>query len=290
MAAAFALLAFAANSVLCRMALRLPHIDPASFTGIRLGAGALTLWLLTQARGARRAVGGSWLSAGAMLAYAYPFSFAYVGLTAGTGALLLFGAVQVVMIAAGFRAGERIDRTIVIGWLLAVSGLALLMLPGISAPPLLQAVFMLAAGAAWGVYSLHGRRSTDALGDTAGNFVRSVPGALLISALFWAQRPVDPEGVLLAALSGSIASGLGYAAWYTALPSLGAIAAANAQLSVPVIAALAGVALFREPITVRLVASSVLVLGGTALAVRRNLSARQARAATSGTGAKRIHP
>lgn len=277
-AAGFALLAFAANSVLCRMALRVSHIDPASFTGIRIGAGALTLWLLVRARGGHRTVGGGWFSAGALVVYAYPFSFAYVGLTAGTGALLLFGAVQVVMIAAGFLAGERIDRTIVIGWLLAVSGLTLLMLPGVTAPPLLQALFMLVAGAAWGVYSLRGRRSTDALGDTAGNFVRSVPGALLVSAFFWTQRSADPEGALLAALSGSIASGLGYAAWYTALPSLGAIAAANAQLSVPVIAALAGVALFGEPITVRLVVSSILVLGGTALAVQRNLTARSTRA------------
>jgi len=282
----FALIAFAANSVLCRMALRQAHIDPASFMSIRLIAGAVTLWALVRLRGSPRAggVAGNWRSVLVLLLYAVTFTFAYVGLTAGTGALLLFGAVQVVMIAAGFGGGERIDRTIALGWLFAVAGLILLLLPGISAPPPLDAVLMLIAGAAWGLYSLHGRRSTDALGDNAGNFLRSVPGTLVISALFWSHRSADAEGVLLAALSGSVASGLGYAAWYTALPKLGAIAAANAQLSVPVIAALAGVVLFDEPITTRLAVSSVLVLGGTALAVRRTLSVRMRASTTRAQG------
>jgi len=273
----FALLAFAANSVLCRMALRSAHIDPASFMSIRLLSGAITLWIVVRLSYGARSSSGSWASALALLSYAIAFTFAYVGLTAGTGALLLFGAVQVVMIAAGFGGGERIDRSIALGWLLAVGGLILLLLPGITAPPALDAVLMLIAGAAWGLYSLRGRRSTDALGDTAGNFLRSVPGTLVISALLWKHRAADTAGVVLATLSGSIASGLGYAAWYTALPKLGAIAAANAQLSVPVIAALAGVVLFDEPITLRLAVSSVLVLGGTALAVRRKLPARVSR-------------
>jgi drug/metabolite transporter (DMT)-like permease len=275
-ATGFALLAFAANSVLCRMALRAAHIDPASFMSIRLLSGAATLWLLVRlGRGGQR-LGGDWRSALALLTYAIAFTFAYVGLTAGTGALLLFGAVQVVMIAAGFVGGERIDRSIALGWLLAVAGLIMLLLPGISAPPARDAIFMLIAGCAWGVYSLRGRRSLNALADTAGNFARALPGTLLVSALLWGHRSADAAGVVLAALSGSIASGLGYAAWYTALPRLGAIAAANAQLSVPVIAALAGVALFSEPVTVRLAAASVLVLGGTALAVRRTLTLRRA--------------
>ena len=273
-AAAFALLAFAANSVLCRMALRLSHIDPASFTSIRILAGALTLGALSHGTAVRR---GSWLSALALLAYAVAFSFAYVRLTAGTGALLLFGAVQVAMIATGFFAGERVDRFIVVGWLLAVVGLTLLLLPGSSAPAPREALFMLAAGLAWGVYSLRGRGSQHPLGDTAGNFLRAVPGAVLVSVFFWAQRGADAQGVLLAVLSGALASGLGYAAWYTALPRLGAIAAANAQLSVPVLAALAGVALFNEPITMRLLAASVLVLGGSAIAVQRGLARRDAQ-------------
>lgn len=274
-AAVFALLCFAANSVLCRMALRSAQIDPASFTGIRLVSGAVTLWLLVQlGRGPPRP-GGSWWSALALLAYAIPFSFAYVGLTTGTGALLLFGAVQVVMLAAGFLSGERIDRLLVLGWLTAVAGLILLLLPGIAAPPTREAFLMLAAGVAWGIYSLHGRRSKDALGDTAGNFARSAPGALLVGTLLFTHASMT--GILLAALSGAVASGLGYAAWYTALPRLGAIAAANAQLAVPVIAALAGVALFGEPITGRLVAATGLVLGGTALAVRRSLALRAPR-------------
>ena len=276
-AALFALVCFAANSVLCRMALRTAHIDPASFTSIRLLAGAATLWVLVRLGGRAHVTGGSWRSALVLVAYAVPFSFAYVALTAGTGALLLFGAVQVVMLAAGFISGERIDRLLVLGWLVAVAGLVLLLLPGITAPPMQQAALMLLAGVAWALYSLHGRGSKDALGDTAGNFVRSVPAALVLAALPLAHRSADLAGVALAALSGAAASGLGYAAWYTALPRLGAIAAANAQLSVPVIAALAGVALFSEPITARLVAASVLVLGGTALAVRRGLAGRAAR-------------
>jgi len=276
-AAAFALLAFAANSILCRMALRTSHIDPASFTTWRLVSGALTLGLLTRLGGGRALRGGTWGSALALLVYAITFSVAYVGLTAGTGALLLFGAVQVVMIAAGFFGGERVDRTIVGAWLLAVAGLVLLLRPGLAAPPALPAASMLIAGIGWGVYSLRGRSSTHALADNAGNFLRAVPGALLISAVFLAQRSADAEGIVLAVLSGAVASGLGYAAWYTALPRLGAIAAANAQLSVPVLAALAGVVLFAEPITLRLALASLLVLGGTALAVRRNLALRAAR-------------
>jgi drug/metabolite transporter (DMT)-like permease len=276
-ATVFALLCFAANSVLCRMALRQPHIDPASFMSIRLCSGAITMWVLLRARGGQRRIAGDWPSALVLLAYAVTFTFAYLGLTAGTGALLLFGAVQLAMITAGFAGGERIDLTIACGWVLAVAGLVLLLLPGVSAPPVLDAVLMLIAGIAWGVYSLRGRRSRQPLADTAGNFVRSVPGTLLVSALFWSHRSADVEGVVLAVLSGSIASGLGYLAWYSALPRLGAIAAANAQLSVPVIAALAGVVLFAEPITTRLAAASVLVLGGTALAVRRRLTMQAAR-------------
>jgi drug/metabolite transporter (DMT)-like permease len=208
------------------------------------------------------------LSSFALLAYATGFSFAYVAITAGTGALLLFGAVQLIMIAAGLAAGERINFRIAFGWVLAMSGLVTLVFPGVSAAPAVQSALMLCAGVAWGIYSLRGRRSGDPLRDTAGNFARAVPGALLISAIMWRHSAWDRMGVALAVLSGAIASGIGYAAWYTALPRLRAIAAANLQLSVPLLASLGGVVLFAEPITIRLAAASVLLLGGIALATR----------------------
>jgi drug/metabolite transporter (DMT)-like permease len=167
--------------------------------------------------------------------------------------------------------GERMDLRIALGWMLAVAGVVILVFPGVSAAPALAAALMLGAGIAWGVYSLRGRSSSDPLRDTAGNFLRAAPGALLVSALLWRQSSLDGTGMLLAALSGSIASGLGYAAWYVALPRLSAIAAANLQLSVPLIAAIAGVVLFGEPITLRLAAASCLLLGGIALATRRSI-------------------
>ena len=268
LATGFALIAFAANSILCRMALRQTSIDPASFTSVRIVSGAITLWLLVQLGNRRGSLGGTWASSFALLAYATGFSFAYVAITAGTGALLLFGAVQLVMIAAGLAAGERINFRIAFGWVLAMSGLVTLVFPGVSAAPAVQSALMLCAGVAWGIYSLRGRRSGDPLRDTAGNFARAVPGALLISAIMWRHSSWDRMGVVLAILSGAIASGVGYAAWYTALPRLRAIAAANLQLSVPLLASLGGVILFAEPITIRLAAASVLLLGGIALATR----------------------
>ena len=270
----FALLAFAANSILCRMALRDTSIDPASFTSVRIVAGAITLWILVRLGNRRASVAGTWISSFALLAYAIAFSFAYVAVTAGTGALLLFGAVQLIMISAGLAGGERIDFSMALGWMLAVAGLVILVFPGVSAAPATQSALMLCAGAAWGVYSLRGRRSSDPLRDTAGNFARAVPGALLISAIMWRHSSLDRTGMALAALSGSLASGVGYAAWYTALPRLRAIAAANLQLSVPLITSLAGVVLFAEPITVRLASASVLLLGGIALATRHSIKSR----------------
>jgi drug/metabolite transporter (DMT)-like permease len=269
LAALFALLGFAANSILCRMALREPSIDPASFTSVRLICGAVTLWILV--RLGRRRLGGDWGSAWALLVYAVGFSFAYVAVTVGTGALLLFGAVQLTMISAGVLAGERVDGRIAAGWTLAATGVLILVIPGVAAAPAAQAALMICAGVAWGIYSLRGRRSGDPLSDTAGNFVRAAPCAVLVSALFWSRSAFDEHGVLLAALSGSVASGLGYAAWYTALPRLSAITAANLQLSVPVLASLGGVALFGEPITQRLVLATVLLLGGITLATRHSM-------------------
>lgn len=285
LASAFALLAFAANSILCRMALRQGSIDPASFTSVRLVAGAVTLWILVRLGKPRGSTGGNWMSAFALLTYAVGFSFAYAAVTAGTGALLLFGAVQLIMIAVGLVRGERIDLRICLGWLLAVSGVVILLLPGVSAAPPIQAALMLGAGIAWGIYSLRGRNSRDPLRDTAGNFLRAAPGALLVSTGMWTHSSFNGMGVLLAALSGSLASGIGYAAWYVALPRLSAITAANLQLSVPLIAAIGGVVLFTEPITVRLAVSSILLLGGIALATRRAMQLARRATETSTTRA-----
>jgi len=286
LSAAFALLAFAGNSILCRMALRHGSIDPASFTSVRLVAGAVTLWILVRLANRRvSAPAGNWLSALTLLVYATAFSFSYVAVTAGTGALLLFGAVQLIMISVGLIRGERIDLRIALGWILAVAGVVILVFPGVAAAPPVEAALMLGAGVAWGIYSLRGRRSSDPLRDTAGNFIRAAPGALLVSAVLARHSSFDTAGVVLAALSGSVTSGVGYVAWYAALPRLSAIVAANLQLSVPLIAALAGVVLFAEPITVRLAVSSVLLLGGIALATRRSmqLSRRTPDGAATGT-------
>lgn len=277
LAVGFALIAFAANSILCRMALRQTSIDPATFTSVRLVAGAITLWILVGISKRSLSVAGTWISSLALLAYAAAFSFAYVAVTAGTGALLLFGAVQLTMIMAGLAGGERINPTIAVGWLLAAAGLVILVLPGVSAAPPTEAALMIGAGIAWGLYSLRGRRSSDPLRDTAGNFVRAVPGALLISALTWGHTSVDHNGVTLAVLSGSVASGIGYAVWYSALPRLRALQAANLQLSVPLLASIGGIVFFGEPITARLVTASILLLGGIALAMRTKLGSAGAR-------------
>lgn len=261
-----AMLAFAANSVLCRLALLRTTIDPASFTGIRLAAGAATLGTILVVRG--RAPGGNWLSALALFAYAAGFSFAYVSLPAATGALLLFGAVQLTMIGRGLWTGERMDAWQVSGLLLAACGLVVLLLPGLSAPPVRGAALMLGAGIAWGVYSLRGQRAGDATASTAGNFLRSVPMVLVLIAMS-PHRELDATGAAYALASGALASGLGYALWYAALPSLKATTAATVQLSVPVLAAIGGVVLLAEAPTLRLLLASIAVLGGVALALAR---------------------
>ncbi|WP_372088246.1 DMT family transporter (plasmid) [Tistrella mobilis] len=275
-----AMIAFAANSVLCRWALDRTAIDPAAFTGIRLAAGAAMLWLcLRVGRGSLRAgrrTGasawpGSWVGAAALSVYAAAFSFAYVGLPAASGALLLFGAVQVTMIAAGLIRGERLRPLQWLGIALAAGGLVALLAPGAQipqAPDPVAAVLMLASGAAWGAYSLIGRRSRDPLATTAGNFMRSLPLAVLLLVPALLRMEIDPQGVALAVASGALASGLGYAVWYAVLPALGAAQAASVQLSVPVIAALGGTLLLGEAITWHLVVVSLAVLGGIALVIR----------------------
>ena len=262
-----AMFAFAGNSLLCRLALKHTNIDAASFTAIRLLSGAATLWLITRVRGATRSGRGSWLSALALFAYAAGFSFAYVNLSVATGALLLFGAVQATMIGVGIWKGERLRGPQLVGLALALGGLIGLLLPGLSAPPVAAAALMLGAGVAWGVYSLRGQGAGDPTKVTAGNFLRAAPIAAAIS-LFWPKGTrLDHAGVWYAVASGALASGLGYAVWYTALPALKSTSAAVVQLCVPVITTLGGFALLGEPITARVILASGAILGGIALVV-----------------------
>ncbi|MFZ2219171.1 MAG: DMT family transporter [Rhodoferax sp.] len=260
-----AMLAFAGNSVLCRLALKHTGIDPVTFTSVRLVSGALVLWLLVRVKDGRTARAGNWPSALALFAYAAAFSWAYVSLPTAAGALLLFGAVQATMIGYGLWQGERLAPRQTLGLLAACAGLIALMLPGLSAPPLGGAVLMMAAGVAWGVYSLRGKGGGDATQTTSGNFQRAALLTLILSALTLPQARLDGAGLVYAVLSGAITSGLGYAVWYTAVRGLPATSAATVQLSVPVIAALGGALFLHEPLTLRLIATSLAILGGVAL-------------------------
>jgi drug/metabolite transporter (DMT)-like permease len=262
-----AMIAFAGNSLLCRAALKHTSIDAASFTTIRLISGAVMLWLVVRMRGGKRAGGGNWLSAFALFAYAAGFSFAYVSLPAATGALLLFGAVQATMIGHGIWAGERLQRLQLVGFVLALGGLVALLLPGLTAPPLNGSVLMLGAGIAWGIYSLRGKGAGDPTQVTAGNFLRAVPVAAVLSILMLNGASLDKAGFWYAVSSGALASGIGYAIWYTALPALKATNAATVQLSVPVIAALGGIVFLGEAPTLRLILASAAILGGIALVI-----------------------
>lgn len=271
---ALAMFAFAANSLLCRVALRETAIDAASFTSIRIASGALVLWLIVRLRGGAVGGHGNWASGFALFAYAAGFSFAYLSLPAAIGALLLFGAVQATMIGYGLWRGERFDARQTAGLAIAGAGLLGLLAPGLSAPPLAGALLMIGAGIAWGVYSLRGRGGTDAIANTAGNFVRGLPFAIAISLVTLSRANPDPAGIGYAVISGALASGIGYAIWYTALPGLRATSAATVQLSVPVIAALGGALLLDEAITQRLVLASIAVLGGIALVITGRRTAR----------------
>jgi len=263
---AAAMLAFAANSLLCRLALQAGGIDPASFGAIRIASGALALLLIVRWRaGPAREARGDWISAAMLFAYVAFFSFAYVGLAAGTGALILFGAVQLTMFGSALRAGERFVPQAWGGLGMAAAGLVYLVLPGVSAPPVLGAALMALAGVAWGVYSLRGRGASDPLGATTGNFMRAVPLALLLWLPFAGIAQASPAGIVLAVVSGAVTSGLGYALWYTALRELSAMRAATVQLSVPLITAIGAVVFLAEPVTLRLMLASVAILGGIAL-------------------------
>jgi drug/metabolite transporter (DMT)-like permease len=262
-----AMLAFAANSLLCRLALKHGAIDPSSFTALRLLAGAIALTLIERSRGVSRRNGGDGFGGAALFVYAACFSWAYVSLSASTGALLLFGAVQVTMIGQGLRRGERLSRLQTTGFVAACAGLVALLLPGAQAPAGWSAVSMLCAGVAWGVYSLRGRGAVDPLAVTAGNFRRACLPALglMLVAAVTGGLALDAVGLACAIASGALASGVGYAIWYAALPGLRATHAASVQLAVPPLTALGAVAWLGEPVTVTLVATSVVVLGGIAL-------------------------
>ncbi len=265
--AAFAMIAFAANSLLCRMALKNTGIDAGSFTSIRIVSGAVVLWLIVCARGMAHGLKGSWRSALALFVYAAGFSFAYVNLPTAAGALVLFGAVQATMIGYGLWTGERMVGVQVAGLCAAFAGLVALLLPGLSAPPLFSSALMLAAGVAWGIYSLRGKGAGDPTVATAGNFLRAVPFAALLWAAMGTHVSLDRTGVWYAAVSGGLASGVGYALWYAALPGLKATNAAIMQLSVPVIAAVGGVMFLGEAITLRLLLSSAGILVGIGLVI-----------------------
>ncbi len=264
---ALAMVAFAGNSLLCRVALKETGIDAASFTTIRLLSGALVLWLIVRLRARGHTPTGSWWSALALFGYAAAFSYAYLSLSAASGALLLFGAVQATMIGYGLWTGHRLSPGQWLGLLVAIGGLVGLLLPGLSAPPLLGAVLMLGAGVAWGVYSLRGAGGGDPTSVTAGNFIRAVPLALLLSALTLPAITFDMAGAVYAVASGALASGVGYAIWYAALPGLRPATAASVQLSVPVLAAVGGILFLAELPTPRLFVAALAILGGIALVI-----------------------
>ena len=261
---ALAMAAFAANSLLCRIALRDAHIDPASFGAIRVTSGALVLALAMRLR-ARPTAPSDWRAAAMLFVYVGAFSFAYLTLPAGTGALILFGAVQLTMFAVGLARGERFAPRGWAGLALALAGFVVLVLPGVAAPPPAGAALMAVAGVAWGAYSLRGRGVPDPLAATASNFLRAMPLALVLGLAFVARAHADLAGVLLAIASGAVTSGLGYVIWYAALRGLSSLQAASVQLSVPVIAACAGTLWLDEAFTARLLVAVVAILGGIGL-------------------------
>jgi drug/metabolite transporter (DMT)-like permease len=263
-----AMLAFAGNSLLCRLALKDGQIDAASFTAIRIISGAAALALLMHLRGASPLAAGSWRSAAALFVYAAGFSFAYLGLSAATGALLLFGAVQATMIGYGLWRGERFNSWQWLGLALAGAGLLMLLLPGLVAPSLTHGLLMTSAGIAWGVYSLRARGAGDPGAATTGNFVRAAAFAAITGIVLLPWSELSWRGIACALASGALTSGLGYVIWYRALQGLAATTAASVQLSVPVLATLGGVLLLSEPVTPHLAYASAALLGGLGLVIR----------------------
>lgn len=269
-----ALCAFAANSVLCRLALAEQAIDPAGFTLVRLLAGAIVLAALVAIKAQNpvrelQAVAGNWRGASSLFIYAMSFSLAYVTLSTATGALVLFGSVQLTMVLSSWFGGSKLSRGELAGLLLASSGLAVLLLPGITTPSAVGFGLMVLAGIAWGFYTLNGRQSDKPLFDTAGNFIRTIPMLMLTLPLAWPWLDISSRGLVLAMVSGAIASGLGYVIWYYALPALTSIQAGVLQLAVPLLAALGGVIFVNEAFTLRFAVAALLTLGGIAIVLFR---------------------
>jgi drug/metabolite transporter (DMT)-like permease len=266
---AFALIAFAFNSIFCRMALRGGEADAAGFTLVRIASGAITLIVISYLFSKDRSFKGrgNWISAFFLFAYAICFAFAYLGLSVGTGALVLFGSVQLTMIIYAVVRGERPGLLEWTGLAGAVGGLVYLVLPGLAAPPLHSSALMAAAGAAWGGYTLRGKGSSSPLSDTTGNFIIAVPMAVVVALIFLSSVHLSKEGCVLAILSGAAASGVGYTIWYSALKHLNSTRAAVLQLAVPVLTAVLGIVLLAEEATARLIISGVLILGGILLVI-----------------------
>jgi len=265
-----ALLAFAGNNLLCRVALGRHAIDPASFTTIRMVSGAAILLAISAQRPAqRRTLRSAWVPAIVLVCYAVAFSFAYVSLTTGTGALILFGTVQTTMLVVALLSGERPVPLEWLGLASAVVGLIVLVFPGLAAPSLPGSALMVIAGIAWGLYSLLGRAVSDPLAATTQNFVGAVPLTVLAGLPMIGRMHVTPSGAVLAVSAGAITSGVGYVIWYAALRGMSATRAATVQTAVPVLAAIGGVIVLSERVTLRLVGAAVLILGGIALAMLR---------------------
>ena len=272
-----ALTAFAANSVLCRLALGNSSIDASSFTIIRLFSGALTLFILINAKRyfnhkteQSKNNKGSWYGASMLFIYVLTFSFAYITLDTATGALILFGSVQITMILVNTLKGNRLHFSEWLGVMIAFFGFVYLMLPGIHTPSVFGFILMIISGVAWGFYTLNGRGSQNPFMDTAHNFIKTIPMIIivaLVQLLIINKTNISGQGVVLAILSGAIASGLGYSIWYSVLPHLNVVISAVLQLLVPVIAALGGVLFVNELITQRLLISALMILGGILLVI-----------------------
>jgi drug/metabolite transporter (DMT)-like permease len=262
------MIAFAGNSLFCRMALKETGIDAASFTSVRLLSGAAMLWLLMSLQRQAPLAHGSWRSATALFIYAATLTFAYRSIDTGAGALMLFGAVQATMLIAGFIGGERMTRIQTAGFVSAMVGLVILVSPGVEAPSVLDSILMLASGVAWGVYSMFGRGQSNPAAATAGNFLRAAPMTIALSLFAFPWLQLEGQGVLYAVLSGAVTSALGYVLWYRVLQHMRAMTASTVQLSAPVLAAIAGILLLGETVTQDLVIASVLILGGILLVLR----------------------